>query len=94
MRSKLTPDQGYAPILATRAGFNRELFSDESRQFVREVDGMNKMVTRLINKKDCTKLVRYLTKKIDSRYYPLIDKRGEVAQLLLTSVADELQLPL
>jgi hypothetical protein len=94
MRLKLMPDLWYAPILATRRGFNRELLSVESQQFVRKVDEMNKMVTVLIEKKNCAELVRYLTKIIDSRWYPLIDKRNEAAKLLLTSVADELQLPL
>jgi hypothetical protein len=96
MRLKLMPNSWYAPILATRRGFNRELLSVESQEFVRTVDEMNEMVTRLIHKKNCAELVRYLTKTIDSQWYLLIDKdkRNEAAQLLLTSVADELQLPL
>jgi hypothetical protein len=94
MRVKLIPDLRYAPILATGSGFKRELLSVESQQFVRKVDEMNKMVTDLIEEKNCAKLVRYLTKTIDSRWYPLIDQRDEAARLLLTSVADELHLPL
>jgi hypothetical protein len=96
MRVKLRPELWYAPILATGSGFKRELLSVESQEFVRTVDEMNKMVTKLIQEKNCAELVRYLTQTIDSQWYPLIDKRqrSAAAQLLLTSVADELQLPL
>ena len=79
----------YAPILATRAGFDRNFFTKEWRDFLKKMNRINQDIAKLIDNDEA--LVTYV-KEVGLEYYPLLHKRDDIARKILSQVKANLEI--